>query len=675
MNKQKRKLTMKQNHLLLKQERQLRGWSQAKVAQEIGTSAKIVSRWECGTSLPSPYFREKLCALFGKDALALGLVPLEQEERASALAVVKGETTALQDNEQALPETRLLLAPTNAALIQAESAPALSIAPASPPAVSNRRKLTLVTAGGLALMTLLALFPHVLAPLTQNIDSAKQQQEAQERVLAMEMQLFKQKGIGLSDGRFAFDHYPGRQDSSWKDEAAQALQQQATSRAVNLLTRATTLDPSDGEAQIYNENLHVLQSASPYVTIVLGLPISQNNAYLGVARADMQAAYLAQREINRKASLPEGRKLRILIANSGANGDDVAQVAQLIEARVQAGNFDAIIAVVGWPFSAQTINARDIIAAAHLPLITQTASSVQLSGSSPYFFRVNPADDQQGTALGTLAITLFHARKILVLRDPGDPYSVSLADAFSQRVGSLHAVAINNPNTSFSEMETTTGQYEETIKEAVAHSADLIFLAGLDVDAVRLAHALGNVTRTNPASATLNKLLILGGDALDTRLLLGYGSGPDAALAQQFPQDMRRLHFTSFGHVDQWTFLHIPSSQQPSFLQDWSRMYEASSIVSDNAPPPECNVLLTYDALQVVVHAAQQIHGPLTGQAVRDAVTQLGKGNVPAYQGVSGRIQFDRNGDPVDKALVVLAVEERAGKNAVVLQQVLGKFI
>ena len=665
---------MKQNHLLLKQERQLRGWSQAKVALEIGTSAKIVSRWECGTSLPSPYFREKLCALFGKDALALGLVPLEQEERASAQPLVAGADATLLSNGAALSETRLLLAPTNAALIQAESASALSISPVNPLPVSTRRKLILVTAP-LVLIPLLALFSHVFAPLSWNMDGMGQVQAARERALATELQVFKQKGIGLSDGRFAFDLYPGRQDGSWKAQAALALQQQDTSRAVNLLTHATTLDPSDGEAQIYNENLHVLQSASPYVTIVLGLPISQDNAYLGVARADMQAAYLAQREINRKAFLPEGRKLRILIANSGANGDDVAQVAQLIQARVQAGDFDAIIALVGWPFSAQTINARDIIAAAHLPLITQTSSSVQLSGSSPYFFRVNPADDQQGAALGTLAITRIHAHKILVLRDPDDPYSVSLADAFSQRVASLHAVAINDPTTSFSEMETTTAQYETMLTGAVAHSADLIFLAGLDVDAVRLAHALGNVIRANPASAALSKLLILGGDALDTRLLLGYGSGPDAAQAQQFPQDIRRLHFTSFGHIDQWTFLHIPPQQQPSFLQDWPRMYEVSPIVSDNAPPPECNVLLTYDALQIVIYAAQQIHGPLSGQAIRDALARLGKGNVPAYQGVSGRIQFDRDGNPVEKALVVLAVEVRAGKNAVVLQQVLGKFI
>ena len=58
----------------LKQERELRGWSQARVANEIGTDATTVSRWERGLFSPTPYFRERLCALFNKNAEELGLL-------------------------------------------------------------------------------------------------------------------------------------------------------------------------------------------------------------------------------------------------------------------------------------------------------------------------------------------------------------------------------------------------------------------------------------------------------------------------------------------------------------------------------------------------------------------------------------------------------------------------
>src|SRR5579885_956016 len=59
----------------LKEARELRGWSQKYVAEQIGADHYYLSRWERGTAVPSPYYRSKLCALFGMDARALGLVP------------------------------------------------------------------------------------------------------------------------------------------------------------------------------------------------------------------------------------------------------------------------------------------------------------------------------------------------------------------------------------------------------------------------------------------------------------------------------------------------------------------------------------------------------------------------------------------------------------------------
>jgi transcriptional regulator with XRE-family HTH domain len=59
---------------VLRRERELRGWSQAELAEEVGTDQKVVSRWERGISHPSPYFRKKLIELLGKNAAELGFV-------------------------------------------------------------------------------------------------------------------------------------------------------------------------------------------------------------------------------------------------------------------------------------------------------------------------------------------------------------------------------------------------------------------------------------------------------------------------------------------------------------------------------------------------------------------------------------------------------------------------
>ena len=54
-------------HEQLKLERELRGWSQADLAEMLGLkSEKTVSRWERGITVPTMYSRSKLCEIFGK---------------------------------------------------------------------------------------------------------------------------------------------------------------------------------------------------------------------------------------------------------------------------------------------------------------------------------------------------------------------------------------------------------------------------------------------------------------------------------------------------------------------------------------------------------------------------------------------------------------------------------
>lgn len=65
----------------LRQERERRAWTQSKVAECIGTTQINVSRWEKGTTLPGPYYRQKLGELFGKSMEELGLIPESGEEQ------------------------------------------------------------------------------------------------------------------------------------------------------------------------------------------------------------------------------------------------------------------------------------------------------------------------------------------------------------------------------------------------------------------------------------------------------------------------------------------------------------------------------------------------------------------------------------------------------------------
>ena len=55
-------------HEQLRYERELRGWSQADLAEKVRCDTKTIGRWESGDRFPRPYHRQSLCEIFGKNA-------------------------------------------------------------------------------------------------------------------------------------------------------------------------------------------------------------------------------------------------------------------------------------------------------------------------------------------------------------------------------------------------------------------------------------------------------------------------------------------------------------------------------------------------------------------------------------------------------------------------------
>ena len=86
----------------LKVERELRGWSQARVAEAVGTNTRTVIRWEQGQTIPYPYYRERLCALFGKNARELGLL---EDEAGDVEQNAHKETSKAEQPQNEQPAT------------------------------------------------------------------------------------------------------------------------------------------------------------------------------------------------------------------------------------------------------------------------------------------------------------------------------------------------------------------------------------------------------------------------------------------------------------------------------------------------------------------------------------------------------------------------------------------
>src|SRR5450432_3112147 len=97
----------------LRRERQLRGWSQAHLAQQIDVPSYYLSRWERGEVSPSPYYQHQLCELFGKSAVELGFLlpdtpPLEQNQQPQPLPTSAADP--LKNEPLRRPSTFLVMA-------------------------------------------------------------------------------------------------------------------------------------------------------------------------------------------------------------------------------------------------------------------------------------------------------------------------------------------------------------------------------------------------------------------------------------------------------------------------------------------------------------------------------------------------------------------------------------
>src|SRR5215469_1082906 len=115
-------------------ERLRRRWTQQEVAEQLGTTPGNVSRWERGITSPGPYFRSRLCELFGRSARELGLTWDESDDtrglqaQASVLAAsflrdaLARNHPAFADNENLLAQVRTLLRPETTAALSSVSA-------------------------------------------------------------------------------------------------------------------------------------------------------------------------------------------------------------------------------------------------------------------------------------------------------------------------------------------------------------------------------------------------------------------------------------------------------------------------------------------------------------------------------------------------------------------------
>jgi len=337
-------------------------------------------------------------------------------------------------------------------------------------------------------------------------------------------------------------------------------------------------------------------------TIVIGLAGPMTDP-LGVSQ--LRAARLAVDQINQRGGLRGGRLLRLkVVDDSGSANGAVVAARALYED-------PTVVAVVGHVTSGATIAAARVYGSGGrpLPMVSPTASSSELSGINPYVFRVCPSDLSHGPALARFARGRLGAQRAGILY-MNDDYGRGVRAAFAAEFTRLGGTVVEEDP-----YLATTVSLEPYLTR-MRGGVDVLLLAA-DVQGAQLA--LREVRRQDI------RWPVVGSDGM-------VGVESDGPLAEG-------LHLSSAYLSDR------PGEQNAAFVVDFFR--------STQGERPNDVAGLTYDIVQLLAQGLAAVGSDR--RALRDYLASVGSRR-PAYEGVSGRIAFDLNGDVPGKPLTIAVV-------------------
>ncbi|HVT40144.1 MAG TPA: branched-chain amino acid ABC transporter substrate-binding protein [Gemmatimonadaceae bacterium] len=311
------------------------------------------------------------------------------------------------------------------------------------------------------------------------------------------------------------------------------------------------------------------------------------NTRLGIA--------LAIREINEAGGI-QGHRLQLRDADDEADGRKAAQVAQRFV------DDPTISAVVGHVTSGAMVAAAKVYDG-HLSAVATAASSPDLTGISPWVFRVISSDSANGIAMARFAARLGRRRAVILYEN--DNYGRGLADAFRR--------GFPGEIISFDPINSDSTNAELFVSYIKLKQPDIVFVAGLAGSGL----ALLTEARRQSVSADF-----MGGDGWTS---LTY-------------------------HADIAEGVYVGAPFTPSDRRPAAQKFVAAFRAANGGAEPDGNAALAYDATRVIAAALGAV-GPDRAR-IRGWLAGLDK----SMDGVTGPIRFLRSGDPAGKSITVTRV-------------------
>jgi branched-chain amino acid transport system substrate-binding protein len=354
------------------------------------------------------------------------------------------------------------------------------------------------------------------------------------------------------------------------------------------------------------------QAAAPGDRILVGHvgSLTGNEATFGDSTD--KGIQLAIEEVNAKGGV-KGKPLALKTYDDQGKPEEAAIAATRLVVQ------DRVAVLLGEVASSRSLAMAPICDANRVPMITPSSTNPRVTKDGartrPYVFRVCFIDPFQGTVMAKFAREKLNVKRVAVLRDVGNDYSVGLADYFLSKFRELGGTIVDDQSYKAGDQD-----FKAQLTAIKAKNPEAIYVPGYYTDVALIARQARELGMKAP---------LMGGDGWDSPKLFEIGG-----------KALEGSYFSNhYSHED-------PSPRIQDFVKAYQKRF---GVVPDGL------AATGYDAARIAFDAMARAKD-LSGPAVRDAIAAT-----KDFQGVTGIISIDEDHNAV-KSAVVLEIKGNQGR-------------
>ncbi len=267
-------------------------------------------------------------------------------------------------------------------------------------------------------------------------------------------------------------------------------------------------------------------------------------------------------------------------------------------------------AVVGAVWSSQSLAMAPVLQEAGIPMITPVSTHPDVTLKGDYIFRACFTDTFQSKVLARFAYEKLKARKAGVIRIVDQEFSTKIANLFAESFEKLGGKLIFE-----GKCKSDAVDFKALLKEMKEAGPDVVFV---------------------PAYAKQSGFLVRQAAAMGVKTVFLSGDGWSQIIKYAGDAVNGNYHSTHW-HPD------VPIPASVAFCEAYKKKY------GEEIPSQAAAVV--YDAFMVLADAIRRADSSDPAK-IRDALAATQN-----FQGITGKIQFDKNGDPIDKSIIIIKFE------------------